>query len=83
MNILITGVAGFIGFHLAKKLIEMGESVVGIDNLNDYYDVRLKMARRNILELHDWWYGDITNFDIINYIVYLFFLDERLFVLAY
>jgi UDP-glucuronate 4-epimerase len=37
MNILITGVAGFIGFHLAKKLIEEGHTVIGIDNLNSYY----------------------------------------------
>jgi UDP-glucuronate 4-epimerase len=45
MKILITGVAGFIGFHLAKSLLERGEQIVGIDNLNDYYDVRLKQAR--------------------------------------
>ena len=38
MRILITGVAGFIGFHLAKKLIEQGYEIVGIDNINDYYD---------------------------------------------
>lgn len=45
MKILITGVAGFIGFHVAKCLLERGEQIVGIDNLNDYYDVRLKQAR--------------------------------------
>ncbi len=45
MKILVTGSAGFIGFHLAKKLLEMGHEVVGIDNLNDYYDVSLKHAR--------------------------------------
>jgi len=44
-KILITGTAGFIGFHLAKKLLERGDKVVGIDNLNDYYDVNLKYAR--------------------------------------
>lgn len=43
--ILITGAAGFIGFHLAKKRLEMGDEVVGVDNLNDYYDVSLKKAR--------------------------------------
>jgi len=48
-RILITGVAGFIGFHLAKKLIENGHNVIGIDNLNDYYDVNLKLARLNQL----------------------------------
>ena len=42
MRILITGVAGFIGFHLAKKLIEQGHEIVGIDNINDYYDTDLK-----------------------------------------
>ena len=45
MKILVTGSAGFIGFHLAQKLLERGDEVVGIDNLNDYYDVNLKYAR--------------------------------------
>lgn len=45
MTILITGVAGFIGFHLARRLLERGWDVVGIDSLNDYYDRRLKVAR--------------------------------------
>ena len=45
MSILVTGAAGFIGFHVAKALLERGDRVVGIDNLNDYYDVRLKEAR--------------------------------------
>ncbi|MDB5029402.1 NAD-dependent epimerase [Mucilaginibacter sp.] len=45
MKILITGTAGFIGFHLAKRLLERGDTVVGIDNINDYYDVALKHAR--------------------------------------
>ena len=44
-NILITGVAGFIGFHLAEKLLKNGYNVVGIDNINDYYDVNLKYDR--------------------------------------
>ena len=42
---LITGTAGFIGFYLSKKLLEQGCSVIGIDNINDYYDVNLKYAR--------------------------------------
>ena len=46
-NILITGVSGFIGFHLTLKLLESGFSVVGIDNMNDYYEVSLKEARLN------------------------------------
>jgi UDP-glucuronate 4-epimerase len=45
MKILVTGAAGFIGFYLAKKLSGLGHDVVGIDNINDYYDVNLKYAR--------------------------------------
>ncbi|GFD73509.1 NAD-dependent epimerase [Tenacibaculum sp. KUL113] len=45
MKILVTGTAGFIGFHLSQKLLELGHTVVGIDNINDYYDVNLKYAR--------------------------------------
>jgi UDP-glucuronate 4-epimerase len=45
MSVLLTGAAGFIGFHVAKALLDRGERVVGIDNLNDYYDVTLKEAR--------------------------------------
>ena len=49
-KVLVTGAAGFIGFHLSKRLIERGDQVVGIDNLNDYYDVSLKKARLAQLE---------------------------------
>src|SRR3954463_16338196 len=52
MSILITGAAGFIGFHVAKTLLDRGEQVVGIDNLNDYYDVSLKEARLAQLREH-------------------------------
>jgi UDP-glucuronate 4-epimerase len=45
MNILITGTAGFIGFHLARRLLERGDTVTGVDNINDYYDVSLKYGR--------------------------------------
>ena len=45
MKILVTGTAGFIGYHLAKKLLERGDEVVGLDNINDYYDVNLKYGR--------------------------------------
>lgn len=45
MKILVTGAAGFIGFYVSKKLLENQHTVVGIDNLNDYYDVQLKIAR--------------------------------------
>ena len=50
MNILITGCAGFIGFHLSKKLIELGHNIIGLDNLNNYYDVNLKKERIKILK---------------------------------
>lgn len=49
MKYLVTGAAGFIGFYVVQRLIEQGEDVVGIDNLNDYYDVSLKQARLDIL----------------------------------
>lgn len=48
MKILVTGTAGFIGFHLAQKLIARGDEVVGIDSINDYYDVNLKYSRLQV-----------------------------------
>jgi UDP-glucuronate 4-epimerase len=53
---LVTGVAGFIGFHLVKKLLQAGHIVVGLDNLNDYYSVQLKMDRLSVLGV------DMTNY---------------------
>lgn len=50
MNILVTGAAGFIGFHLSKRLLEEGHSVTGLDNLNEYYDIRLKRDRLKLLD---------------------------------
>jgi len=52
MKILVTGTAGFIGYHLAKKLLMRGDEVVGLDNINDYYDVNLKYARLNELGIN-------------------------------
>lgn len=51
--IFVTGAAGFIGFHVSKRLLERGEDVAGIDNLNEYYDPALKHARLNILSKDD------------------------------
>ena len=49
MKILVTGAAGFIGFHLCKLLIKKNFNIVGIDNLNNYYDINLKKNRLKIL----------------------------------
>jgi UDP-glucuronate 4-epimerase len=50
MTVLVTGVAGFIGFHLARRLLESGYTVYGVDNLNDYYEVKLKQKRLALLQ---------------------------------
>lgn len=52
MNVLVTGAAGFIGYHVAQALLSRGVPVTGIDNINDYYDVRLKEARLTQLNRH-------------------------------
>ncbi|MDC9592802.1 NAD-dependent epimerase [Xenorhabdus sp. IM139775] len=53
MKYLVTGAAGFIGFHLIKKLIKNGNHIIGIDNINDYYDISLKKSRLEILSTLD------------------------------
>lgn len=53
MKVLLTGAAGFIGMHVALRLLERGDEVVGLDNLNDYYDVQLKLDRLARLTPHD------------------------------
>ncbi|WBM68950.1 NAD-dependent epimerase [Buttiauxella sp. WJP83] len=52
MKFLVTGAAGFIGFHVSERLLNAGHQVIGIDNLNDYYDVNLKQARLDLLTPH-------------------------------
>ncbi len=67
-NIFITGAAGFIGFHVSKRMLNEGYSVVAIDNLNDYYDVNLKLARLKILQDFDSFHfikGDIADRQIV------------------
>jgi UDP-glucuronate 4-epimerase len=62
MSILVTGAAGFIGFHVASMLLDRGERVIGIDNLNDYYDVSLKEAR--LAKLHEYHNFTFAKLDI-------------------
>ena len=68
MKILVTGCAGFIGSGVSSKLLARGDTVYGIDNLNDYYDVNLKLARLEQIKAHDSFIFnkfDITNYDEI------------------
>ncbi len=71
MNVLITGCAGFIGFHLTNKLLNKSFKVYGIDNINDYYDVNLKKERLKILKKYknfDFHKFDLENKNKINFI---------------
>jgi UDP-glucuronate 4-epimerase len=80
MKILVTGAAGFIGFHVIKCLLERGNKVVGLDNINDYYDIRLKYARlaeTGVVET-EVFYGKLTQSN--SYIDYSFIklnLEDR------
>ena len=68
-KILVTGAAGFIGFHVAMKFLKKGSCVIGVDNLNDYYDVKLKQCRLQQLEEYKdflFFKGDIKNMDFLN-----------------
>ncbi len=67
-KVLVTGAAGFIGFYLSKRLLEEGKMVVGLDNLNDYYDVNLKNTRLNLLKQYPNFLfirGDIAEKEIV------------------
>ena len=66
MKIILTGAAGFIGFHLAKSLLDDGFEICGVDNLNDYYSPQLKKDRLNILNDYvnfNFEKADISNLD--------------------
>ena len=66
---LVTGGAGFIGFHLSRGLLEKGARVIGFDNLNDYYDVKLKEDRLRILreyENYTFIKGDLGDLSLIH-----------------
>ena len=65
MKILVTGAAGFIGMHTCVALLEKGKEVVGIDNLNKYYDVKLKNDRLKILKKYN-------NFIFFNFVFFFF-----------
>jgi UDP-glucuronate 4-epimerase len=64
MTVLVTGAAGFIGMHLSKRLLEQGYEVVGIDNLNDYYDPKLKEAR--LAELNKYKHFTFIKLDLVD-----------------
>ncbi|MFY7697319.1 MAG: NAD-dependent epimerase [Legionella sp.] len=69
MRLLVTGAAGFIGFHVAKERLQQGDVVIGIDNLNDYYDVGLKQARLSQLRLFPnfiFYQADICDLSVID-----------------
>ena len=73
LSYLVTGSAGFIGHHLSLKLLEQGHHVVGVDNLNDYYPVELKLARNSILNNHpnyQFFHLDISDQEKISKIIH-------------
>jgi UDP-glucuronate 4-epimerase len=66
MNILVTGAAGFIGFHVARALLERGDEVICVDNMSDYYDVKIKCDRNEILKKYPgykFYECDIANYE--------------------
>ena len=72
MNVLVTGSAGFIGWKVSEKLLERGDQIIGIDNLNDYYDPRLKEWRLETLQKYNgftFFKEDITNYQVVERIL--------------
>lgn len=66
MRVLVTGAAGFIGYHLCVNLLKLGHKVVGLDNINGYYDIKLKMARLNELGIQDVYEHKLSQSTIFN-----------------
>jgi len=84
VKVLLTGSAGFIGFHVVRQLLQMGHEVVGLDNLNNYYDPALKRARLKELEAAQGFqfiHGDICDRDLLNS-VFTKYCPERVVHLA-
>ena len=78
-KLLITGVAGFIGFHLSKNLLDSGFEIYGIDNINDYYDINLKSDRLNQLKEYPNFHFskiDISKFDELKEVFEEFLPDK-------
>ncbi|MFA6467198.1 MAG: GDP-mannose 4,6-dehydratase, partial [Patescibacteria group bacterium] len=72
ITILVTGSAGFIGFHTALALLKKNVSVIGVDNLNNYYDPKLKLDRNKILKKFDnyqFYKGDLKNLNFVKKIL--------------
>jgi len=78
MTILITGAAGFIGYHLSNKLLGQGESVIGLDNINDYYDSQLKKDRLNNINSPNFHFieGCITDLNLLHEIFSNYQIDK-------
>ena len=85
MKILVTGTAGFIGFHLTLALLERNNEVVGVDSLNDYYDPALKKMRLDEIDMHpqsssfEFIKGDISNRDLMENL----FSDNQLLIIYF
>ena len=77
-TVLVTGSAGFIGFYVSKALLDKGYTVIGFDNMNDYYDVALKKRRIDILKHYPRFYfyqEDICRFDVLERIANVYHID--------
>lgn len=85
-TILVTGSAGFIGFHVSKRLLDDGETVIGVDNLNDYYDISLKKSRNEILlanKSYCFYKIDVTDYDELQAIFKKHKIDKICHLAAY